>query len=234
MLLLLPGGTVNGIARALGSCGPPQRLLRSVLAALADGTPAIRVRHVLRVADARDGRTRYGFSLAAGLPFRVAERYYYRASEPGLLDAVRSMIALPLRAALFGGTRFDGLGLDVAAGAAPWLPEPPHTVLASVLDDPLPWLRPFGAPLGDVAAFHLGATSMRPREIAPRLWSIYRGRCRHPRLRTGPVAEATVRGPLGDLIDGDLYPGRDGVDVRLTVGPRLRFLVPGSRLERRS
>ena len=225
IVLPLAGGTLNGLARALDAGGPPERVLRTALSTLAGGAPEVRSRHVLRVADARDGRTRYGFSLASGVPYRIGQ-HYYRAAEPGMVDAVRSMILLPLGAALFGGRLFDNVGLDVRADGDAWLAEPPHTVLATVLDNPLLWFRPFGAPLGAAAAFHLGATALRPRQIAPRLWSIYRGRCRHARLRAGRATEATVRGPTGYLIDGDLYPADGGVDVRITVGPPLRFLVP--------
>lgn len=150
-----------------------------------------------------------------------------------MVDAVRASL-LPLKAALFGGPFYDGVRLDVRTEGAPWLPDPPHTLVASVLDNPLLWFEPFGSPLGDATAFHLGATSMRPREIAPRLWSLFRGRCRHPRLRIDRTRDATVRGDIGYLIDGDLYPGHGAVDVRLTVGPRLRFLVPEGRRARGS
>lgn len=224
MVLALAGGTMNGLARALGTGGAPERVLRAALTALAGDGPPVRARHVLRVADARDGRSRYGFSFATGLVYRAFQQYY-RASQPGLVAAVRASL-LPLKAALVGGSFYAGVQLDVRSDDAPWLPEPPHSLVASVLDRPLLWFEPFGAPLGETAAFHLAATSMRAREIAPRLWSIFRGRCRHPRLRIDRSRDATVRGDIGYLIDGDLYPGGGAVDVRLTVGPRLRFLVP--------
>lgn len=223
MVLALAGGTMNGLPRALGTGGAPESVLRGAVAALAGATPRVQVRHVLRVSDARDGRVRYGFSFATGLVYRIYQ-HYYGNPEPGMVDAVSASL-LPLKAALFGGPFDDGVRLDVCAEGAPWLPEPPHTVVASVLDNPLLWFKPFGSPLGDAQAFHLCATSMRAREMAPRLWSIFRGRCRHPRLRIDRARDATVRGEIGYLIDGDLY-GGGAVDVRLTVGPRLRFLVP--------
>lgn len=223
MLLALAGGTMNGLARALGTGAGPEGVLRAAVAALAGPAPPVRARQLLRVADARDGSCRYGFSFATGLIYRALEDYY-RAREPGLIDAVRASL-LPLKAALVGGSFYAGVCLDVRSEDAPWLPEPPHTLVASVMDRPLLWFEPFGAPLGEAAAFHLAATSMRPREIAPRLWSIFRGRCRHPRLRIDRSRDATVRGNVGYLIDGDLYPAGGAVDVRLTVGPRLRFLV---------
>lgn len=224
MVLALAGGTMNGLARALGTGGSPEAVLRAALVALAGAAPPVRLRHVLQVADARDGRVRYGFSFATGLAYRAYQQYY-RNPEPGMADALRATL-LPLTAVLFGGPFYDGVRLEVQADGAPFLPEPPHTLVASVVDNPLLWFKPFGARLGDAAAFHMGATSMRPREIAPRLWSLFRGRCRHPRLRIERTRDATVRGDIGYLIDGDLYPGDGRMDVRLTVGPRLQFLVP--------
>lgn len=223
-VLALAGGTMNGLARALGTGGGPEAMLRATIAALQKGALTIRERHVLRIADAQDGRVRHGFSLATGLVYRAFQDYY-RDPEPGLRDAVRASLR-PLSAALFGGPFYEGVQLDVRVGGAPWLAESPHTLVASVLDQPLLWFRPFGAPLGDTAEFHLAATSMRPREIAPRLWSIFRGHCHHPRLRIDRSRDAIVRGNIGYLIDGDLYPGGGATDVRLTVGPRLGFLVP--------
>ena len=224
MVLVLAGGTMNGVARALGTGGAPEAVLRAAVADIAGMRPRVHARNVLRVTDARGGRARHGFGFATGLAYR-AYQSYYRRPEPGIVAAVRASL-LPLTAALFGGSFYDGVHLEVSAEGAPWLPEPPHTVVASVLDSPLLWFRPFGSPLGDAAAFHLGATSMRPREVAPRLWSIFRGTCRHPRLRVGRIRDASVRGNTGCLIDGDLYPGGGMVDVRLSAGPRLRFLVP--------
>lgn len=227
VLLALAGGTMNGLARSLGSGAAPDRALRAAVAALeAGGAPPVQARHLLRVHDAAHGHARYGFGFAAGLIFRAFQEYY-RYPEPGLAAALRASL-LPLRAAVFGGSFYRAPPLEVRVDAIPWLPEPPHTVVASMTDNPFLWFRPFGAPLGDAAAFHLAATSMRPRELAPRLWSIFRGRCRHQRLRVGQVNQVTLRGEGGYLIDGDLYSSASAVDVRLTVGPRLRFLVPQS------
>ena len=224
IVLSLAGGTMNGLARALGTEGAPEAVLRTALAVLMSDAPPVRIRHVLRVTDTTTGRARYGFSFATGLVYRAFQQYY-RHPDPGMAAALRASL-LPFTAALFGGPFYDGVRLELQADGAPFLSEPPHTVVASVVGEPLPWFRPFGPPLGDAAAFHLGATSMRPREIAPRLWSLFRGRCRHPRLRIGRPREATVRGNIGYLIDGELYPGDGGTNVRLSVGPRLRFLAP--------
>lgn len=223
LILALAGGTMNGLARSLGSGGRPERVLRVAVAALNSGEALpVRMQYLLQITNATAGRTHHGFGFAAGIAFRAFQEYY-RRPEPGVVDAVRASL-LPLRAVFGSGSLADGPRLEVTGGRAPWLPEPVHTVVASVTDNPFLWFRPFGAPLGDAAAFHLAATAMRPRELAPRLWSIFRGRCRHPRLRMGQVREASVRGETGFVIDGDLYRAEGVLELALAIGPRIRFL----------
>jgi hypothetical protein len=224
IVLALAGGTMNGLPRSLGSGGSPDLMLRRAIAALATrGASPLQTRHLLRIDDEAAGKVRHGFGFGAGLLVRAFEEYY-RHPEPGLRDAVRATL-LPFRAALFGGDFYRSLRLEVEVDGASWLADP-HTVVASVTENPLLWFRPFGSPLGGSAAFHLAVTSMRPRELAPRLWSIFRGRCRHPRLRVAQANNATLRGEGGYLIDGDLYRSGNTVDLRLTSGPPLRFLAP--------
>jgi hypothetical protein len=230
IVLALAGGTMNGLARSLGSGGRPEHVLRAALAAVETGGGLpVRARYLLRVTDILAGRTHHGFGFAAGLAFRAFQEYY-RRPEPGVADALRASL-LPVTAALCGGAFYRGPRLEVLVEGAPWLSEPVHTVVASVTDNPFLWFRPFGAPLGDAPAFHLAATGMRPRELAPRLWSIFRGRCRHPRLRVGHVREARVRGESGYVIDGDRYPADGAVELDLAVGPRLRFLASPGRID---
>ncbi len=224
LVLGLAGGTMNGLSRALGTGGHPARVLRSALAALAEGeSPPFQTRNVLRITDTTRGRSLHGFGFAAGLVFR-AYKEYYRNPQPGLADALRASL-LPIRAAVLGGSFCDPVRLEVRAEGTAWYPDSVQTVVASVTDNPFLWLRPFGAPVGDAPAFHFAATSMRPREIAPRLWSILRGRCSHPRLRVDRVSEASVTGENGYLVDGDLYFAEGIFDLSLTVGPPIRFVV---------
>lgn len=223
VVLALAGGTMNGLARSLGSGGRPEAVLRAAVAAVQAGVPwPIRPRYLLRVTDSHAVRTRYGFGFVSGAAVRAFQAYY-RRSEPGVVDALRASL-LPITAALGAGTLYAGLRLEVSGDDSPWLPEPVHTVAASVTENPFLWFRPFGAPLGDGAAFHLAATAMRPRELAMRLWSVFRGRCRHPRLRVGQVQVATIRGDSSYVIDGDLYDVPGIVELRLAVGPRLKFV----------
>jgi hypothetical protein len=194
------------------------------MASLARGAAPVREHHPLQIREAASGTIRYGFSFATGLVFRAMQEYYRRPN-PGMPDALRAS-ALPLWAVLTGRPFYANIQLDLATPDGPWMSESPHTILASVFENPLLWFRPFAGQLGPPPAFHLAATSMRPREIATRMWSTFQGRCRHPRLRTGSCLKATVRGNVGYVIDGDLYSVDGRVDVVITPGPPVRFLAP--------
>ncbi len=226
-ILALAGGTMNGIPKALGTGGDPEMLLRQAARQFVGGAPPLHPQQVLKIVDQAVDRARYGFSFATGLVYRALQSYY-RTPDPGWMAAIRASL-LPLRAALFGGTFFDGVKLSVSRQDTPWLADS-HTLVASVLDHPLLWFRPFGLPLRNEKSFHVGATSMPPRQIALRLWSIFRGTCRHPGLRVGHVEDVAVAGEhnVGYLIDGELYPTETGFSVRLTAGPLMRFVVPTS------
>ena len=224
LVLGLAGGTMNGLPRAFGTGGHPARVLQSVIAALAEERSLpFQTRHVLRITDTNRDCSLHGFGFAAGLVFRAYQEYY-RNPEPGLADALRASL-LPVWAAVLGGPFCDPVCLEVRAEGEAWYPGSIQTVVASVTDKPFLWLRPFGPPLGGAPAFHFAATSMRPREIAPRLWSILRGRCSHPHLRVDRVSKASVRGQNGYLVDGDLYSAEGTFDLSLTAGPPIRFVV---------
>lgn len=229
VLLPLAGGTMNGLTRALGTGGAPGRVFMAAREALSVSPPQYQAHRILAVTDRNAGRTHHGFSLAAGLVTR-AFRHYYQHSEPGMYHAVRASL-LPITAAVTGGAFYRDLRLVVMADGAAWLSQPPHTLLASVVANPVLWFTPFGSSSGDPLTFHLAATSMGPCQIAPRLWSLFRGRCRHPQVRVGDAHAATVTGDGGYVIDGDLYDSEQ-LDLSLTIGPSFRVLVTGQRRAR--
>jgi hypothetical protein len=227
IVLALAGGTMNGLPRALGSGGRPDLALEAAVRCCSTGSPPVRHIHLLCVTEAT-GIARHGFGFATGLVFR-AYQDYYRSPDPGMVDAIRATL-LPVRAALFGGSFFDGISIEVRADDGKnWLAEPVNALMASVLEKPLLWFEPFGPFAADSSSFHMVATSMRPRELAPRLWSVFRGRCRHPRLRVGQYKRVSIRSDTGYLIDGELFRGGVASDLTLTVGPQLSFLAPFGR-----
>jgi hypothetical protein len=222
-VLPLAGGTMNGLARALGGGGPPPRVLRRTITAWSVGRRRITERRVLQVAaPGAESTTRLGFGFAAGLVYRALSDYA-RRPDPGLVDAVRASL-LPLTG-LRGGF-YDWPPMEIEADGVPWLPEPAHSAAASIVPRPLLWFEPFGGPLRDRDTFHFAATAMAPRELVPRLWSVFRGRCRHPRLRTGSARDVTLRAVRGYVLDGELLPCAPPADLRIRLGPVLRLAAP--------
>jgi diacylglycerol kinase family enzyme len=229
-VLPLAGGTMNGLARAFGTGGSPARTLDAALDALERSEQPIRACRLLRVTGCPTSPGRLGFGFAAGLVFRALESYY-RRPEPGLIDAIRASL-LPLRGLIRGFD--DAMSFPVEADGRAWLPEPAHSLVASVVHRPLLWFEPFGPTLADPGAFHLAATSLRPHELVPRLWAVYRGRCRHPRLRTGSVREVRLSAPGGYVLDGELYRSPASTNIVIELGPAIRLMVPargGQRVE---
>ena len=91
-VLALAGGTMNGLARSLGSGGRPQPVLRAAVAAVEVGAALpVRAHYLLRITDIPAGRTHHGFGFAAGLAFRAFQEYY-RRPDPGVVDAIRAAL----------------------------------------------------------------------------------------------------------------------------------------------
>ena len=91
-LLVLAGGTSNGVPRALGSGGPPERVLGRALAALSEPELPVRSLRVLRVMETATGRARHGIGFAAGSVYPIYQRYY-RHPDPGLVQAIGASVA---------------------------------------------------------------------------------------------------------------------------------------------
>lgn len=219
-VLPLAGGTLNGLARAYATAGAPARTLAAALDAASTGQLRVRPWRVVsvRAASARDPL--FGFTFAAGLPARAAKLYYRRA-DPGKLDLFR-VSALPLTASIFGGSFYAPTELEVTLDGTRPLAAP-HTFVAGVVENPFQWFRPFGPTPNDGSGFYFAAASLRPRDIAPHLWSIYRGRCIHPEVYVGTGKEAEIRCGEGFVMDGELVSLDELVKLRLTLGPAIRI-----------
>jgi len=218
-ILPLAGGTMNGLARAMTGSMPPRIALKAAYA----GRYTVERRNILKVSNIGDGCDLYGFSFATGLPVRALENYY-RAKEPGIADALRASM-LPITGMLFRNSFYRPTGIELKAGDDRW-PVHPHSILASVLENPLLWFRPFGSVGETSGEFYLAATDMSPAALALRIWPIFRGRCRHPGMRTGQVTCVTVRTATGYVIDGELGGIGESLAFRISLGPEVDFLVP--------
>lgn len=223
VLLPLAGGTLNGLARAFGTGGAPEATLRAALTRIGAGPVPCRTLPVLEIADPAEPARRYGYTFAAGLPARAC-RIYYRGA-PGARGVIR--VSLLAAASAAGGGAFaapDPLRLWIDGREA----APPHSFVAGVVDRPFLWFAPFGPAGPPGAAFRIAAASLPPRAMVPRLWRIFRGRCRHPGLRLGGADRVRLEGGGGYVIDGEMFAPDREFDLRLSRGPELRFMTPAA------
>ena len=79
VVLPLAGGTVNGLAHAVGTGGPPEALLAAALARAREGAVPGRRLALLEIREA-GGEVRRGFTLAAGLAARAVAHYDRRGA----------------------------------------------------------------------------------------------------------------------------------------------------------
>lgn len=221
LVLPLGGGTLNGVAHALGTGGVADTTLSGAMDAIERDAAEIRTQSLLRIRNACNGNQHFGFTFAAGLAARAAKRYYNRTN-PGLIDVAATSL-LPVTTAIFGGEFYAPVALDLRIDGEPLSGET-HTVVAGVLANPFLWFRPFGNETCGDAQFHVVAASMRPAEIAMRLWKIFRGRCDHPGISTGRANAVSLRWSEGFVIDGELFSQHQDSDIRISMGPAIQFL----------
>jgi diacylglycerol kinase family enzyme len=224
-LAILTGGTMNVVARSLGIHARPERLLAEMVEDARVGrAPQTVARRCLQIGEA------FGFVFGSGLMVNFLEEYYSK----GGYGTLRALLILgrTLLSALVGGSyarqifrRFRGR-VWVDGQALPW------TSLTSI---GAATVREVG--LGfklnhradeDPDRFSVLAIHAGPVALAADLAPVHRGRGIAPRRAWSAVASSLVLEPedprAGYTIDGDLYPGRERIEV--AVGPSLRFVLP--------
>lgn len=221
MVLPLAGGTLNGVAHAVGTRRAAEIALRGALDAIDRDCAEIRTQSLLRVHNSTSSQQHVGFTIASGLAARAVEHYTSRTNR-GLPGAAATSL-LPVTSAVFGGAFYDPVALNLTVDDEPWSAAT-HTFVAGVLANPFLWFRPFGDASRREGRFFAVAATMRPSQIAPQLWKIFRGRCNHPGLRMHQAADAHLRLSESFVIDGEVFPEHRDSDIRISTGPAIRFL----------
>ena len=210
-LLPLGGGTLNGLAKALGTAGPLPHVLARV-ATLND----LPHRSVPTLAVSNGGAAFHGFTLGAGLIWRAAEAY--ERGHRGLGGILRAA-SLPVTQIL-GQNGFyapSRLAVSIDGKAIEG-----HTMAAGVIENPLLWFRPFG-PVMPKQGFRVVATSLSRGRVLQHLRGIYRGTMIHPHIVRANPKIVQVRGEGGFVIDGEMHRSPDGFDITIRAGPRIRI-----------
>jgi diacylglycerol kinase family enzyme len=243
-LAILPGGTMNVVARSLGVLCHPEKLLQKVVADLRDGRPAETVvRRCLRVGDS------FGFVFGNGLMANFLEEYYgkrgygprravYILARTFLSAVVRGPYARRMFRSFAGQVWVDGqllpwtrlTGLGVA------------TVREVGLGFKLNHRADEDPDRFSVLAIHAGPVALavdlvpvhRGRGIGPkRAWSAVASRLEiapEAPIEAGPavgVAAGDGAPRWSYTIDGDLYRAEGRLEV--TVGPALEIVKARAR-----
>jgi diacylglycerol kinase (ATP) len=224
-LAILPGGTMNVVARSLGIQFHPQRTLETLAEDMRAGRPIeTRVRRCLRVGDS------FGFVFGNGLMANFLEEYYGKSGY-GPRRALWILTRTFLSAIVRGG--YARRMFRTFAGRV-W-----------VDGQPLPWVRLTGLGVATVREVGLGfklnhradedpdrfsvlAIHAGPVALAADLVPVYQGRGIAPRRAWSAVASqlaVEAEAPRWSYtIDGDLYRAEGRIEVG--IGPPLRIVRP--------
>jgi diacylglycerol kinase family enzyme len=225
-----PGGTVCTVARNWGLRGSETAYARRLVRQIVDGTARVTERPTLRVVDDRGG-DRVGFIFGAGLIARFFDAYYEAPSQ-GYAAAARLVArifagtftggALARRVLTPGPARLFLDGAEQPQGA--W-----SLIAASVVRDLGLHMRLLYRAAERTDAFHVVASPLPPRALAPRVGLVLLGRhlggsghvdalARELRVELGVEV-----GGAGStyVLDGDRIEART---VTVTPGPVLAYV----------
>jgi diacylglycerol kinase family enzyme len=223
---LLPGGTINTIARSVGPRGTPDAALARLLRRGARiESRALRILAVRSAADP----PRFGMIFGLGVVARWLEHYYSnreRGAGAAALGVARSVASVLAHGEL-ARSLFAPFEAKLEADGEPTDRERLTGLAAAVVRDIGLGFKPFFLAGGDPKRFHWISTDSRGLGIALELpvaalgRTLPHGALRHQRagrLRVG------LTDPLPYTVDGDLFPATAALEIE--AGPELHFLIP--------
>jgi diacylglycerol kinase family enzyme len=226
LVAILRGGTMNTIANSLGIKGTPGKLLFDLLDRYHNREPqAVYEREVLRVGDG------YGFIFGNGVIHHFLKAYYGTGnpSPPVAARVLLRGIVSAIAGSGFAAELTKRFRANVTADGQQWAVGEFMCVAASVVSQIGLGFTPFYRCNEQEGAFavlgiHTGAFGFALD--LPRIW---RGRP----MRRDKTVDAVARDILFEsdealeyTLDGDTY--RGGTELRITTGPRLRFILGGA------
>ena len=226
-VLPLRGGTINALCNNLGNKDAPEDTLKKFLRI----TPSHHFqtyKHLIRVEEGGvgDPGLRYGFSFANGALVRAYDEYY-KSKNPGFGAAVRIIMKI-----FVTGMVSLGYGQGVLAPVDMKVRIPGRmeregkfrVVVASVLENPTLWWKPFGNELNGQPVFHYLVNSMATYELAWNMWDLFNGRTNHPSHSVGQTGEVEVESDGGYILDGEVFGVDKKLSIKITLGPALKFI----------
>jgi hypothetical protein len=230
---LAPGGTVCTVAKNLECWGPrgvrDKVCVRAerVVTAACRGAARVDRRPTLRVRDDTGG-DRLGFIFGAGLVTRFFD-VYYDAPRSGLGSAAR--IAAAVLGGSFVGSRLarrvlEPVRCSLVVGGEPHPSRAWSLVLASVVRDVgLHFLATYRGG-EELERFHVVASGLPPRALAPQLPRVLAGRPLAGEPRVDSLARSlsvAFEDADGYVLDGELL---RAAEVHVDVGPVISVLSP--------
>ena len=221
------GGTINALCNNLKNKDAPEDTLKKFLGI----TPSHRIRtykHLLRLEEQGENyeNIRFGFSFANGA-LVSAYNEYYKARNPGLGAALKIILKI-----FTSGMVTLGSGPGVIAPVEMKVSIPGkvdregkfRVVVASVLDNPTLWWKPFGQELNGRPVFHYLVNSMATHELVWNMMDLFVSKAQHPLHNVGQTSEVKVECDTGYIMDGEVFGVGQKLEIRLTLGPALKFL----------
>jgi diacylglycerol kinase family enzyme len=225
---ILRGGTMNTIARGLGVRGTPESLLSALLLRYHTDQPMPWTeRSILRIEGGE--KPEYGFLFGNGLLGNFL-REHYAAPNPSPFTAALLLTRAVCSAAV-NGPLIQRLSAptecEVEVDGGRWPAQRFLTVTMGTVDDIGFGFRPFYEALRHPGRMHalgfacdaLGVVKCLPRiRLAQPI--------RSPDVYSAVPERVVLRSPapMPFMVDGDFHPA--GQTLTVTVGPRIRFLLP--------
>lgn len=225
---ILRGGTMNTIASGLGIRGKPEMILSSLLLRYHTDQPMPWAeRNILRIEGGE--KPEYGFLFGNGLLSNFLQEHY-AASDPSPLSAA-VLLARAVFSAMVGGPLIQRLSApaecEVEVDGVRWGPKRYLTVTMGTVDDIGFGFRPFYEALRHPGRLHvlgfacdaLGVVKCLPRiRMAQPIQS--------PEVFSAVPERVVMRSEkaMPFMVDGDFHPA--GQTIAVSVGPRIRFLLP--------
>lgn len=225
MLALLRGGTMNTVSHGLGIRGTPSELLARVVEGYHQGEPFPIVERNLLCVDGRN----YGFLFGNGLVSNFLEAYY-EGSEPSPWKAARLVVQAVLSGLVKGRLMkrlLQPVEAEVTLDGRKWPARRYATIAAGTVNEIGLGFAPFYAAPRHPGWIHCLGFDCPAMAIVRELPRIRRGLpTRNPDIhdQLARTIRISASRPLAYQVDGDFHMG--GQTLEITVGPRVRLVVP--------
>lgn len=221
------GGTINALCNNLGNRDAPEDTLKKFLG-VAPGHAIQTYKHLLRIEEHAENHEelRFGFSFANGVLVK-AYNEYYQSQNPGLGSALKIIMKLLSTGMISFGSgpgMLSPVGMKVQVPGQLEREGKFNVVVASVLDNPTLWWKPFGVELNGHPVFHYLVNSMGTRELAWNMLDLFVGKANHPLHAVGQTRQVKVESDGGYILDGEVFGLDQKLSIQVTLGPALKFL----------